>query len=84
MFKVLYDVLAHQILLFQVAQVWQWGGIFPSGPAIFIESHVFVIPAVTEDFACGDVHQMHLFFFGEGFVAQFPQLPNTNQEQDGI
>lgn len=79
-FEVLYDVLTHQILLFEVTQVGQWGGVFPCRPTVCIESHVLIIPAITEDFACGDVHQMHLFFFGEGFVAQFPQLPNADEE----
>ena len=70
--------------LFEQTDIGQWNGFLPQRPAILIHPVQGIKAAVAQELANGDVHEVDFFFLAEILLRQSPQLPNTNQKQDGI
>lgn len=56
--------------LFKYGNKGQRNTVFPDGPTVLIHAVQFIISAVAQYLAYGNVHEADLFFFGEFFFGQ--------------
>ncbi|MEY3982888.1 MAG: hypothetical protein RL160_445 [Bacteroidota bacterium] len=66
--------------LFKYGNKRQWNTVFPNRPTILIHAVQFIISAVAQHLAYGNVHEADFFFFGEFFFWQHAQFSDSDDE----